>query len=828
MIKSLDLMKFWFEGCEGYIEFRFIGKYSEQRFVEISDLDQELLDRFVENGLESEKNVYFGVATRNSNKSGKEKDVFDVPGLWVDIDPKHADYSEALDKVSALPTPPSVIVSSGNGIHAYFKFEKPFRVNNENDFLRIKGLSTRMHKFLQADNTADLSRVLRLPDSWNVKDVTNKLLCETIEFSGVIYSIDDFEFLLNSNISTVKAFIKPVIKEFKTVDLEDLKVPKYILDLIVDGVPKGGRSEKVFAVVCSMLKSGHTIEEIAFVLTNPDWSISEKILERPHQHQLSCIEGTIKNAMERIENGKEYVTEQRLTIPMTEVYEKDGCYYRGEHRLSNFIFSPTERVWFDNNEFLKGEIIVKDGSTFPSLLNYRSLISKKDFLSAINSSKVSWLGGDKDIQYLRELMLTKQCVEKVGVSKIGLHGNLFITPDQVIDCNGIVENPNKVFVPKFYNNSTGLEQSIKVNYEDNWQEIAKNILSLLPQVNEEQVIHPILGWHMICPIAPLIRGLSDNGLPQLMMWGTKGSGKTSTAQLFARLFGNSEIRSCSRPAFSLMREMDTLNAIPLYLDEYRPNSIDRNQLQQIKNLALLSYKATSDSRGRQDQSTVDYQLTAPIVWIGETPFTDPNLLERIIKVKLTPNVFMLAENEYKEKFREINQLSLNSFIGGYVHWLLDKIINEKLSLNEMLQHHKEELENRYRLPERITLNIALMLIGLSLFEKLAGELEVMISPIPYELIANSQVLLLTGEEAVGSLEKIMEHTATMVNKADYFKEGTDYQYENGQLILATSSWLAALNKYCREYGFHQDIVAAPQLRNFLKENEELGGYVVRK
>jgi hypothetical protein len=76
-------------------------------------------------------------------------------------------------------------------------------------------------------------------------------------------------------------------------------------------------------------------------------------------------------------------------------------------------------------------------------------------------------------------------------------------------------------------------------------------------------------------------------------------------------------------------------------------NMTKDYLNQIKGYALNAYKAAHDSRGLQNQGTVDYQFTAPIVWIGETSFEDPNLMERIVMAKLTPNAFQLNQ-EYKD------------------------------------------------------------------------------------------------------------------------------------------------------------------------------------
>ncbi|WP_027408868.1 hypothetical protein [Anoxybacteroides tepidamans] len=826
MLTKSQFLKFWFEGSEGYVEFKFINEegVKGQRFIDVVDINEGLLQRFIDKGTTEKLNVYFSVATRKARGLGEEEHVLDVPGLWVDIDQKHASFSEAMKKVFELPTPPSTIVSSGKGIHAYFKFMNPFRITDDESFDKIRVLSAQMHKYLNADNTSDLARVLRLPESLNFKYTEEGDLCEIIEHSGSLYSLDDFQYLADVKVE-IKTRTKRtiVVNNYKQVSLDELRVPKHIIRLIQEGGEKHTRSEKIFGVTWAMLEAGHTPEEIAFVLTNPDWGISEKILERPPQHQLPYIENAINKALQRIEENNKCATNNEI---ISEITEKGGCYYHGEKRLSNFVFVPYERVFVGKDEILKGVIQVNDGTTFSVHLNYKSLISKKDLLTAINSSRISWLGGDKEIQYLREHLLTKDVTEKTGVSKIGLHEDLFITLHQTINHKGIVDDAKKVFIPKFINSITDLEQSVNIQCKDGWVETAREVISLLPKINTNEVIYPIIGWHMLCPIAPLVRKDADGGFPQLMMWGTKGSGKTSTAQLFGKLFGNPEIRSCSRPPFSIMREMDTLNAIPLYLDEYRPQHMAKDYINQIKSFALLAYKASYDSRGKQDQSTVDYQYTAPVVWIGETPFTEPNLLERVVMAKLSPNT-LLSCSEYKNYYKKLSQLDLTSFLGGYIQWLLQKKQQEELKLREWLEDMRSLVDGMYpNLPERVVINISLVLTGMVLFEKLAGELGVEIAPVPYIKVLQSQVEHLTGEEARGSLDRIMEHTATLTREP-YFEYGRDYIYNpsTGELILATESWFASLRKFCREYGYQDDNINNTQIRNFLKENCEMEGYV---
>lgn len=202
--QKINLLKEWFSQSEGYVEFRLIGAkgLKDKHFIAVEDLTDTLLVDLIEKGKQEQLNVYHSVTTRKT-KSGTEADVFHVPGLWLDIDPKHATYEEAMQVVKSLPTPPTAIVSSGNGIRSYFKFNEPFEVVGDHSFKFIKELSLKLHTIAKADNTADLARLLRVPNSMNVKNLMDVKLCSLVDFTGATYSIDGFTYLDDGKIQVV-------------------------------------------------------------------------------------------------------------------------------------------------------------------------------------------------------------------------------------------------------------------------------------------------------------------------------------------------------------------------------------------------------------------------------------------------------------------------------------------------------------------------------------------------------------------------------------------------------------------------------------------------
>ncbi|MDD5604214.1 MAG: DUF927 domain-containing protein, partial [Eubacteriales bacterium] len=159
-------------------------------------------------------NTYFGIALRKeilpNNARGGERDVIVVPVLYADIDIKgkaHAKEElpetkeQAIEFLNSLPVKPSISVWSGNGIHAYWLLDKPFKISNDEDRERISGLISGWGTYInkmgaeknwKIDNVYDLARVLRVPGTVNHK-LADGEMCSVIENTGERYDISVFE-----------------------------------------------------------------------------------------------------------------------------------------------------------------------------------------------------------------------------------------------------------------------------------------------------------------------------------------------------------------------------------------------------------------------------------------------------------------------------------------------------------------------------------------------------------------------------------------------------------------------------------------------------------
>ena len=145
---------------------------------------------FIEQKSHTNSDIYFALANFNTgwhpNAKGKNvlrvrENVHQLKALWFDIDFKGGLSDPAL-VVAALREfssrtgmpPPSILVHSGNGIHAYWPFTVPV------PYQRWQAMADRLKELahehdLPADLvcTADACRVLRPPGTQNWKDPTN-------------------------------------------------------------------------------------------------------------------------------------------------------------------------------------------------------------------------------------------------------------------------------------------------------------------------------------------------------------------------------------------------------------------------------------------------------------------------------------------------------------------------------------------------------------------------------------------------------------------------------------------------------------------------------
>ena len=113
----------------------------------------------------------------------------------------------------SLSFTPSLIIFSGYGLHAYYIFDTPIEItdNNREQLKRRNNLLLdvirQRSNGKKIDGVGDLPRVLRTPGTFNYKlGKDNAPMCHTVEDSGLRFSPDDLDNKLNALVPTQKKF----------------------------------------------------------------------------------------------------------------------------------------------------------------------------------------------------------------------------------------------------------------------------------------------------------------------------------------------------------------------------------------------------------------------------------------------------------------------------------------------------------------------------------------------------------------------------------------------------------------------------------------------
>ncbi len=229
--------------------------------------------------------------------------------LWADID--NCDVAVALERVSSAALPyPTAVVNSGNGVHFIGDWSKPFAIDDAGPSipvniepiqsgdlrkrarryvlegrdriyldqrhhlatlspkaLMIQDILSGLAEAIGGDNTTDLTRLLRVPGTYNRKDQRNgrqPILSELVECdANRRYTLNAFALFHKPSTTTkrqrdIDSMPLPAIRKSTAVKTD--KLSEYIAACTI--AREGSRSETDFALCCYAIRNGFEAEEV--------------------------------------------------------------------------------------------------------------------------------------------------------------------------------------------------------------------------------------------------------------------------------------------------------------------------------------------------------------------------------------------------------------------------------------------------------------------------------------------------------------------------------------------------------------------------------------
>lgn len=228
----------------GYIELRYIKVINDKKKI-IKIRFYKSIEMI--NWTEAEEcnrkgfNIFYGVGLRKDKTGGTKKHISKLFYLWVDLDDKDFPGGrEQIEKELKEKLPknlyPSITVNSGHGLHLYWKLAAPVVISEQNEIDTTESYTNGLAKYLSGDSTHDISRILRIPGTINVKDSDNLIQCKIIEQElSLKYKLTDFEAYRIDSTRRTPAEPVSFLEDIPEVDLDGLKVSDRIRQLIMDG-----------------------------------------------------------------------------------------------------------------------------------------------------------------------------------------------------------------------------------------------------------------------------------------------------------------------------------------------------------------------------------------------------------------------------------------------------------------------------------------------------------------------------------------------------------------------------------------------------------------
>lgn len=241
------------------------------------------------------------------------------------------------------------------------------------------------------------------------------------------------------------------------------------------------------------------------------------------------------------------------------VFEFKGRYWRSKgeatYPITNFVFQPVEMIVSEDETQLTADLVTVRGETYRLTFMTTDFSNQQKFKNLLNKNTIalSYLGGDGDLELLKGYVSELEWEEKRGVKAMGVyeHGGrlVFVGKDGSIESGGVAV-PDIVQLDKYKSIESGIIGCDPLTKEK-LQELGK----LLMSYNESAKSVSILAWACGCFIKEHLR-LRSVKFPHLFLIGEAGSGKSTTLErVLLPIFSENRVIAATQvTAFTLMRD----------------------------------------------------------------------------------------------------------------------------------------------------------------------------------------------------------------------------------------------------------------------------------
>jgi P4 family phage/plasmid primase-like protien len=534
--------------------------------------------------LQNTNNAYYSVNSHINpeNKKASIENIKSVDFFHVDLDPLPGEDQDVaiprlIKKLKAYRLPPTWIICSGGCVQALWKLQNPIPINGDRALAEeAKRYNQQLERDLGGDNCHNIDRVLRVPGTVNIPNKTKRnkgrraATTYVHRHMNVEYDVNDLkkankvqdaseraESLGGSGVNRIKVNVPSTVA--RVLDLfthpETKGIKDSIKQVLMHGYdPKGetgkwpSRSEAVFACVREMERCKVPDEVIYAIITDPDYKISESILEKPDVER----EATRVIARARVRESCEKPRVQERG-KATRVLEKNAW----SNIAKIFVEETRPNLRHHNDEFFDW------ANSIYKLVPESTMKSEARLFLDASLVRIHTKAGFKSVPFNpsnhdgRELVGALEDHRHLPHDDVSLnswlpsHDGPAPSPEDCINFpNGILHVPTGQFLeptPNFFSrNVTGFPYVLDAPKPDLWEQTLKQYW---PKDEDQDNIDTLQEWFGYC-LTP-----STKHHKMLALTGPLRAGKGVISRIGAKLVGKSNAVATSLDAFGSQHGM---------------------------------------------------------------------------------------------------------------------------------------------------------------------------------------------------------------------------------------------------------------------------------
>lgn len=539
----------------------------------------------------------------------------------------------------------------------------------------------------------------------------------------------------------------------------------------------------------------------------------------------------------------------------------DGYYVmaeRSDRKVTTFVFDPQE-VYLEHQS---GEYTARRTGTVVDLYSNHERIahnlyfeevgwrSKGEFLKQLEGlAGVDFLGADTDVQKIKISVyndLEGDGVEEItNISAAGIHESsigknkvyTYVEPGLSINSYGIQGTH------RLKGGVAPLPIMRKARKIKKGDEVLRQVLRRLMSVNRPEVSAQLIGWHSLCHLKAHITS-KYRQFPSLNLWGTAGSGKSTTSQLMALLNGVDYLTSGSPLASGLttmhpvIEVVTSTTTIPRIIEEFNRSQVKKfGVYEAITECIKASWENLSVPRGAIGRSkekgssntnshVVNKRVTAPLIVCSEEPPIKGSLRQRMVQVQLT-NLGKEGREEFyfnsvadKEIILSFSKSLTMMALKTKTEWIVDRF-------NLSIKYIPKEIIDRPRY------SYAMLLVGLDYFHAVAHSLSISLDEEVAELkqalvgYLNKDSHLIAVAKKWSTVDQVLHAVGEMTqlsiqtSNLSPLIQGKHWisKEEHDSLIIDMRLVFSLYKRYARSIGLDDVFESLQQLAPLLKSEE---------